>query len=43
MLTPPESPMPLFLPMDNVKFNNGGKKVGGAGVGGGRRTSTNGH
>ena len=43
MLTPPESPMPLFLPMDNAKFNNGGKKVGGAGVGGGRRTSTNGH
>jgi enoyl-CoA hydratase/carnithine racemase/methionyl-tRNA formyltransferase len=45
MLTPPESPMPLYLPkMDSsAKFNNGGKKVGGAGVGGGRRTSTNGH
>jgi enoyl-CoA hydratase/carnithine racemase/methionyl-tRNA formyltransferase len=45
MLTPPESPMPLYLPkMDNnAKFNHGGKKVGGAGVGGGRRTSTNGH
>jgi enoyl-CoA hydratase/carnithine racemase/methionyl-tRNA formyltransferase len=38
MLTPPESPMPLFLPkMENGKFN-GGKK------GSGRRTSTsNGH
>jgi hypothetical protein len=28
---------------NNAKFNHRGKKVGGAGVGGGRRTSTNGH